>query len=201
MATRRFGHVNDARRFIVERLSDPALLGRNGLNLRQAIYVLPYDPKQEESARDLIKAIIQTDLPANNVHAVDVNLYDIVLDYLDREGVWEPLTAAEPDCTRSEIIMMLQDAVSAKDVIAPAVNERMVSESDADLFFITGVGETFPYVRTHTVLQNLDTGRPVVLVFPGRFEQSNDGSTSLDILDIDQGTTGGFYRATNVFDL
>lgn len=201
MATRRFGHVNDARGFIVERLSDPALLGRNGLNLRQAIYVLPYDPRQEEGARDLIKAIIQTDLPANNVHAVDVNLYDIVLDYLDREGIWGPLTAAEPDCTRSEIIMMFQDAVSAKDVIAPAVNERMASESDADLFFITGVGETFPYVRTHTVLQNLDTGRPVVLVFPGRFEQSDDGSTSLDILDIDQGTTGGFYRATNVFDL
>ena len=67
--------------------------------------------------------------------------------------------------------------------------------------FITGVGETYPYVRTHTLLQEMNATKPVVLVFPGRFERRSDGSTSLNILNLDQGTTGGYYRATRVFDL
>lgn len=201
MARTYFKHINDARSFIVDKLSDPALLGREGLSLHQSIYVLPYDPRQEENARDLVRVITTNDLPARNVQAVIINLYDIVLNYLDSEDIWGPLVEAEPESTRSDLILMLQDAVSAKDVIAPEVNRLMGESPDADLFFITGVGETFPYIRTHTVLQNLDAKKPIVLVFPGSFLQSSDGSTSLGILDIDQGNTGGFYRATNVFDL
>jgi hypothetical protein len=201
MARTNFKHINDARQFIVDKLSDPALLGREGLSLHQSIYVLPYNPRQEESARDLVRAITANDLPARNVQAVVINLYDIVLNYLDSEEIWGPLEKAEPDADRSDLILMLQDSVSVRDVIAPEVNRLMEERSDADLFFITGVGETFPYIRTHAVLENLNARKPVVLAFPGSFSQAPDGSTSLSILDIDQGITGGFYRATNIFDL
>ena len=41
----------------------------------------------------------------------------------------------------------------------------------------------------------------MVLVFPGRYEQHSDGSTALNILGLTQASTGGYYRATRVFDL
>lgn len=200
--TRKFDHIGspEARSFIVDRLSDDALLGRSGYTMRQSTYVLPYQPKQQSYARDLIAAICSEDLPNRGVKAIAVNLYDTVLDFLDEQGMWEPLCEAEGTATRDELIMMLQDTISVSEVIRPSV-ESMIEESGCDLAFITGVGETFPYVRTHTLLGELETAKPVVLVFPGEYRQGSDGSTSLDILNIPSAANGGYYRATSVFDL
>ncbi|HJG30546.1 MAG TPA: DUF1788 domain-containing protein [Collinsella ihuae] len=200
--TRRFDHIGspEARAFIVERLSDDALLGRGGYTMRQATYVLPYLPSQREYARDLVAAICAEDLPNRGVRPIHINLYDIVLGFLDQQDMWEPLCEAEQSASRDELIMMLQDTVSVSDVIRPAVEKRII-ESGCDLAFISGVGETFPYVRTHTLLGELDSDKPVVLVFPGEYRQNTDGSTSLDILSIPSAANGGYYRATNVFDL
>lgn len=198
---REFDHINDARSFIVEKLSQDSLLGRSGYTMRNALYILDYKPEQEPYAKDLVAAICASDLPAHSVTPLIVNLYDIVLAYLDEQDMWEPLVEAEPDASREELIMMLQDTVSVRNVIAPAVNEAIERSPEADIVFITGVGETYPYVRTHTLLQEMQTTKPVVLVFPGRFERGSDGSTSLKILGLDQGTTGGYYRATRIFDL
>lgn len=114
--------------------------------------------------------------------------------------MWEPLCEAEQTATRDELIMMLQDTISVSDVIKPAV-EAAIDDSACDIAFITGVGETFPFVRTHTLLGEIETDKPVVLVFPGEYRQNADGSTSLDILNIPSEANGGYYRATNVFDL
>ena len=200
--TKMFDHIGspEARAFIVERLSDDALLGRSSYTMRQSTYVLPYPPAQSAYARDLVAAICAEDLPNRGVAAAQVNLYDIVLGFLDEQGMWEPLCEAERDSSRDELIMMLQDTVSVSDVIRPAVEAR-IRESGCDIAFITGVGETFPYVRTHTLLGEIETDKPVVLVFPGEYRQNADGSTSLDILNIPSAANGGYYRATSVFDL
>lgn len=200
--TRKFEHIGlpEARKFIAERLSDDTLLGRSGLTMRESTYVLPYEPAQRQSARELIAALVSDELPSRGVSATVVNLYDIVLKFLDEQSMWEPLCDAEESVSRNEIIMMLQDTVSVADVICPTVEEQ-ITESGCDIAFITGVGETFPYVRTHSLLSDIEIEVPVVLVFPGQYRQSPDGSTSLDTLGIPSSANGGYYRATNVFDL
>lgn len=199
--SREFSHINDARGFIVDKLSDDALLGRNGYMMRQGLYILDYDPEQQAFAADLIHVICGDDLPSRGVTSVEANLYNIVLEYLDEQDLWQPLIEAEPEIPREDLIMMLQDTVSVSEVVAPAVNGAIAREPGADIAFITGVGETYPYIRTHTLLEELSSPVPVVVVFPGRFERRSDGSTSLNILGLDQGSTGGYYRATRVFDL
>lgn len=200
--TRKFDNIASAecREFIVGRLTDPALLGRDGYLMRHNHYVLPYKPSQESFAKDLIHVISHTDLPAHDVKAANINLYDIVLDYLDEQDLWQPLCDAESGNSRDELIMMLQDTISVADVLKPAVEEA-VRESGCDVAFITGVGETYPYVRSHTLLKDLDVSIPVVLVFPGEYRRLSDGNTSLDILNILSDDNGGNYRTTCVFDL
>ena len=77
--TREFNHINDARTFIVEKLSEDSLLGRGSYMMRNALYVLDYKPEQEPFAKDLVKAICESDLPSRSVRPLIVNLYDIVL--------------------------------------------------------------------------------------------------------------------------
>lgn len=196
-----FDHISQARQFIVDRLSDDALLGRGGRLLRQGLYLLPYEPSQEEDAMELMNAIVKFDLPARNVRAHVIDIYQIVLDHLDEIGLWDAVCGVEGQIPRADMVVMLQDAASVKNDIAPAVNAQIEAHPEADVFFIRGAGETFPYVRTHAVLGLVETRRPVVLWFPGTYERSLDGSPTLNILNIEQGNTGGHYRATNVFDL
>ena len=200
---RTFEHIAsaEARQFIGDRLSDDTLLGRNGYTMRQGLYILNYKPSQERFARDLVKVLSEQDLPARGVQALVINLYDIMLAHLDEQGLWDALIEAEQDAERDDLAIMMQDTVSVSEVIMPAVHAKISAAPEADLVFITGVGETFPFIRTHAVLAELETSKPVVLMFPGRYEQRPDGSTALNILDIEQGNSGGYYRATNVFDL
>ena len=199
--TKHFDHISQARGFIVDRLSDDALLGRGGRLLREARYLLPYQPDQEEEAADLMRAISEVDLPPKNVTAHTINLYRIVLEYFDETGYWEAFVESEPELDRLEMVIMLQDAASVRDVIAPGINAEIEAHPEADIFFVHGVGEVFPYVRTNAVIGLISTNKPVVVWFPGTYERQLDGSPSLNILDIEQGNTGGHYRATNVFDL
>ena len=196
-----FDDITEARKIIVERLSDDALLGRGGRLLREGKYLLPYSPAQEDAAQDLMRAIVKVDFPARNVQAHIIDLYQIVLDHLDSSGYWEAVCSVEGVLPRRDMVMMLQDAASAEHVIAPKVNEEIEAHPEADIFFIHGTGEIFPFVRTNKVIGMVSSRKPVVLWFPGTYERTVDGSPTLNILNIEQGNAGGHYRATNVFDL
>ena len=198
---REFDHISDARQFIVDRLSDDALLGRGGRLLREGKYLLPYDPAQEDAAIDLMEAIVNNELSARNVRVLIVDLYQIVLDHLDASGYWDAICEVEGQISRVDMIAMLQDAASVEHVIAPRVNEKIEAHPEANIVFIHGAGEIFPYVRTNKVIGLLSVRKPVVLWFPGTYDRALDGSPTLNILNIEQGNTGGHYRATNVFDL
>lgn len=196
-----FDHISQARQFIVDRLSDDALLGRGGRLLREARYLLPYPPAQEDEAMGLMRAICDVELRANGVTVHTIDLYRIVLDYFDEAGFWDVFVASEPEVDRLDMVIMLQDTASVREVIAPAVNAEIEAHPEADIFFIHGIGAVFPYVRTNSVIGLISARRPVVVWFPGTYERTLDGSPSLNILNIEQGNTGGHYRATNVFDL
>jgi hypothetical protein len=196
-----FNHINEARGFIVEKLSSDTLLGRNSFKMYESKYVIDYKPQQALDAELLAQAIATGELATGGVRVATVNLYDLVLEHLDAEGLWKVIEERESELDPAAIIETLQASASVEQVIIPRVREELEKAGAHDLVFITGVGETFPYIRTHWVLDALTTEKPVVLWFPGTYKKNPDGSSSLDILDIHQGTGGGYYRATNLFDL
>ncbi len=75
-------------------------------------------------------------------------------------------------------------------------------ERTFDVMFITGVGEVFPYIRSHNVLNNLQStaqDRPTVMFFPGTYTQSLETGASLDLFGVLHDDK--YYRAFNIFDV
>ena len=178
------------------------LSGREVLDSAQSLtgpssFILPYDPAEAEAASEVRAALI-TDLAARGIRAVDANIYDIALRVLDEEELYDELVELEPTIDKTRFTDALKDAVDIEDEIVPRVKELAAG---ADLLFISGVGECFPFIRIHQLLENLSAGVPVITFFPGDYRVNADGSTTLDILDIPQGQGGGFYRARNIYDL
>ena len=76
-----------------------------------------------------------------------------------------------------------------------------LAQVEFDIFFLTGIGEVFPYIRSHNVLNNLQsvvTGRPMLMFFPGRYEQSDTLGSSLVLFG--QLKDDQYYRAKNILE-
>jgi len=75
----------------------------------------------------------------------------------------------------------------------PLINEK-IKDSEAKVYFLTGIGLVFPYIRSHNVLNNLQNiakEAPTVAFFPGDY---NGHTLNLFGLLKDD----NYYRAFNI---
>ncbi len=169
-----------------------------GLGNEVPFFICPY--RQEESVemgrtqRQLINRLAQ-----NGVRVLEVNLYDTSVDLLRRRGIWDQVLEIESTVSKEEILELLQGTLDPEAHLIPEITFRM-SQGAFDVMFITGVGEVFPYIRSHNVLNNLQStakDKPTVMFFPGAYTHSLEQGASLDLfgrLHDDK-----YYRAFNVF--
>lgn len=174
-------------------------LQMEGLGNEVPFFIYPYAP---EDALEVAKAKkrIKNRLGNAGIRVREVNLYDLSVEILKERGVWERVLAAEPDTEKDDFREMLQGMLDPQIHIATAIRAKL-EDGDFDIFFLTGIGEVFPYIRSHNVLNNLQsvvTGKPMLMFFPGRYEQSDTLGSSLVLfgrLKDDQ-----YYRAKNILE-
>ncbi|WP_454084336.1 DUF1788 domain-containing protein [Georgenia sp. Marseille-Q6866] len=170
-----------------------------GLSNEVPFFIYPYPP---EAALEVaqVKKRVKNKLSQSGITLREVNLYDLSVEILKERGVWERVLAAEPEMDKDDFREMLQGMLDPQLHLAPAIRSR-VEDGAFDIFFLTGIGEVFPYIRSHNVLNNLQsvvTGKPMLMFFPGRYEQSDTLGSSLVLfgrLKDDQ-----YYRAKNILE-
>jgi hypothetical protein len=180
-------------------LSSKRFLQMEGLSNEVPFFIYPYDP---EDALEVAKSKkrIKNRLSNKGIEVREINLYDLSVEILKKRGVWDRLLALEPEQDKGDFRDLLQGMLDPQLHIAPAIRVKL-AERDFDIFFLTGIGEVFPYIRSHNVLNNLQsvvTGRPMLMFFPGRYEQSDTLGSSLVLfgrLKDDQ-----YYRAKNILE-
>ena len=170
-----------------------------GLGNEVPFFIYPFDPTDAlEVAQS--KKRLKNKLSARGVTVFEINLYDLTVEILRERGAWERLVAIEPDQDKADFRELLQGMLDPGDHIAPAIRNRLASQT-YDVFFLTGIGEVFPYIRSHNVLNNLQSiaaEKPMLLFFPGKYEQSDTLGSSLVLfgrLKDDQ-----YYRAKNILE-
>lgn len=172
------------------RLADEGFLNNRGLGNEVGIYTFCYDPSLELEVRELVRTI-ENDaedgvLPCR---IVERNLYDILLDYCDSEDIYEDALEMEREEGQKALFEELS-GFSPRDYARAVMNGM----EDADVLFITGVGEAYPFVRAHSVMDNIQPligSLPVVVFYPGRF-------TGQTLSLFGRLEDGNYYRA---FDL
>lgn len=180
-------------------LSGKRFLQMEGLGNEVPFFIYPYPP-EDALAVAQIKKRVKNKLSHKGINVREVNLYDLSVEILKERGVWERVLAAERDQDKEDFRELLQGMLDPQLHLAPAIRAK-VDDSDFDIFFLTGIGEVFPYIRSHNVLNNLQsvvTGKPMLMFFPGRYEQSDTLGSTLVLfgrLKDDQ-----YYRAKNILE-
>jgi len=136
-------------------LSGKRFLRMEGLSNEVPFFIYPYAP---EDALEVAKSKkrIKNRLGNAGIRVREVNLYDLSVEILKERGVWERVLAAEPDNDKDDFREMLQGMLDPQIHIAPAIRAK-IEDGEFDILFLTGIGEVFPYIRSHNVLNNLQS--------------------------------------------
>ncbi|MEU4177531.1 DUF1788 domain-containing protein [Streptomyces sp. NPDC026589] len=180
-------------------LSGKRFLQMEGLGNEVPFFIYPHDPEDALVVAGAKKRI-KNRLANKGIEVREINLYDLSVEMLKERGVWDRLLALEPEQDKADFRELLQAMLDPQLHIAPAVRAKL-AEGNFDILFLTGIGEVFPYIRSHNVLNNLQsvvTGKPMLMFFPGRYEQSDTLGSSLVLfgrIKDDQ-----YYRAKNILE-
>lgn len=169
-----------------------------GLGNEVPFFICPFKPQEAVEVGRMIKQLINR-LTQDGVRVLEINLYDTSIELLRRRSIWEQILEMETSVTKDEIKELLQGVLDPERHLVPEIADRMNHE-DFDVMFITGVGEVFPYIRSHNVLNNLQSTakeKPTVMFFPGAYTHSLESGASLDLFD--KLHDDKYYRAFNIY--
>ena len=180
-------------------ISSQRFLRMEGIGKEVPFFVVPYCPT-EHLEIEAIRGQLINKLRHQGIRVLEINLYDLSKELMQVLGDWDYWMEKESTVSKAELEKELQNLTDAETKLAPAI-ARKISESEFDVLFLSGVGEVFPYIRSHTVLNNLQSvakSHPMVMFFPGDYSHSLEDGASLDLfgrLHDDK-----YYRAFNIFE-
>jgi hypothetical protein len=137
-------------------------------------------------------------LEQKGVRVLAINLYDLCLELLAKRGLLDRVLNSETQFGKDQLRDLLQGVLDPQNHLVPAIGEK-IKDSQFDILVMSGIGEAFPYVRSHNVLNNLQSvakDQPTVMFFPGTYAHSLATGASLDLfgrLHDDK-----YYRAFNI---
>lgn len=184
---------------LVKTISSKRFLAMEGVGNDVPFFICPYHPIETLEMYNAIESL-SIQMQHRGVKVERINLYDLCISILKQEeGLWEAIVDQEPEHSREEWLEQFQMLFDAESHLAPAIFENMQGKV-YDVLFLEGVGEVYPYVRTHALLENLAkylNSRPLIMFFPGEYEQTLNTGASLRLFEFLP--PDKYYRALNIY--
>jgi hypothetical protein len=182
---------------LVAVMSGKRFLNMEGLSGEVPFFIYPYEPADAPEIASS-KQRIKTKLSQQGIAVFEINVYDLAVELLHERGVWDDLIAMEPITPKDDFREGLRSMLDPGDDLAPAIRAKLKSQP-FDIFFLTGIGEVFPYIRSHNLLNNIQkiaSDKPMLMFFPGRYEQSQTLGSSLVLFGVMKDDQ--YYRAKDI---
>lgn len=154
-------------------------------------YIFDYNPQDEFTIRNEVKK-----LKSRNPNIIEFDLYEMMLEIIDQQGYMQDVIEAEKDYDKQHLLSeIFQPILSVEEDDNEFLeNFKAVNDDGTKIILVTGVGKSYPVIRSHTILNNLQNifkRNPVVMMYPGRYETKKTMTLRLfDRLDDDN-----YYRA------
>lgn len=133
-------------------------------------FISTYHPEQE---LEIVKAIrgLKNRLENIGINILELNLYDISIAILNEELGEGEIFELEKQMDKDEFKDALQSVLDIHEVLMPNI-QSLIKASSAQIYFLTGVGSVYPFIRSHNILNNLQNiakEAPTIMFFPGKY--------------------------------
>jgi len=177
-------------------LSSVNNLNKNKTAGDMKFFIFDYDPKAELRIRNEISKIKNA-----NAEIILFDLYDMMIDIIQENGYFDTIKAMEKEYDKALLLQEVFQPMLALEQTGNAILDRFantISDDGTHIVLIVGVGKSFPIIRSHTILNNLQSifkKNPVVMIYPGRFSARKGHLKLFDRLDDDN-----YYRAFPIIE-
>lgn len=155
-------------------IKQPSFRENKGLGNEVGYYVFDYPAEQELVVRERIQYMKAKN--SKGIYGFDLvvfDLYDIVIDLLEREGFLEQCVKFEKKNGMERIVRAVGNLLQVNDNESLIVKHIQENTPQNAVIFLVGVGKCYPLLRSHKVLNNLHQAIdrvPVVMFYPGKYD-------------------------------
>jgi hypothetical protein len=173
-------------------ISKQGFLNKESLGGEIPFFISAYNAKQEIQVRESI-GLLKNKLSNHGIEVLEINLFELSCELLESNGGLERMYMVERAKGSQKFLRALQSALNIHEVLLPKIRE-IIESSNSQVYFLTGIGLVFPFIRSHNILNNLQSvakESPTVAFFPGDY---NGHTLNLFGLLKDD----NYYRAFNI---
>lgn len=173
-------------------------LTNRGLGNEVGYYIFDYDPRDELLVREHVDYLENQNSSVVDGFTLQVfNLYKIMMElleskkYLNIISQWEKKHDIMFVATRINRLLKMEEFNDSEMYFTDYIMHRVESNS---VVILTGIGEIYPLVRAHSILNKMHlvyTKRPVIMMYPGEYDRLR-----LTILDTNR--DANYYRAFRI---
>ena len=147
-------------------ISSKQFLSMQGLNNEVPFFICPYNSEQAVDMKRLYSQLCKK-LDQKSIKVLEINLYDLCIEMLSDRNLPHRIFEKEHSMPKSQIRETLKNTLDPERHLVPLISAK-VDKNEFDVLFLTGIGEVFPYIRSHNVLNNLQSSakeKPTVMFF------------------------------------
>lgn len=173
-------------------ITHPKFLSMESLGGEIPFWISTYAPSQENDINNEIKNLINK-LKNEGIEPLLINLFELSVEIVDQKIGLEKMYKTEKRKTKGRFKKALESTINIHERLIPQIKEQVV-EVGPHLLLINGVGASFPFIRSHNVLNNLQSAVkdiPTVMFFPGEYN-----GKSLNLFG--KLKDDNYYRAFNI---
>ena len=177
---------------IYEVVGSDSFLSMNSLNGEIPFWIAPYDATTNNQVEMEVKQL-ETKLLNSGIKPLSIDLFKLSCEIIDTHIGMEKIFEVEVKKDKEKFRKALQSTINIHERLIPKIVE-LINESKPQFLMIKGVGSVYPFIRSHTVLNNLQSAVkdiPTLMFFPG--EYSGQSLNLFGLLKDDN-----YYRAFNI---
>ena len=144
------------------------LLEGKGTSNEENIRIFCYEPQNEMVVRHFVNQL-ETD-QSLACHLIVCNLYKTFLSICEDMDIIDEIPEMEETEGSAYLLEQLNSAITNREF---AEKIQYKPHAKGDVLMLTGVGEVFPFVRIHNLLEALQpyfSDIPIVVMYPGEFD-------------------------------
>lgn len=163
-------NINSRLEKIADKIKEDKFIKGRGLGNEISFYIFDYDPKHELVVRDHVKTLKRMfRREMYNRRIIEFDLYKMLLEIAKEKRIYDSIFDMEKNQGSEELFKALT-AFAKPEVFLDRIQRDI---GDHNVVFITGIGKIYPFVRSHTILNNLQEKIdkiPVIMFYPGEYD-------------------------------
>ena len=164
--------LNERLNKILPRLITDEFLSGSGIGNEIAFYIFDYAPEDELKVRDYLKTLLDH-LPKqkHGLKVKHVDLLDFVLAHLESRNLLDK--AKEMQRAKGDEALKKALAGPLHESKLGSIFAVAAQPAEHDLVIVSGIGSVWPLLRSHSLLNNLQSvmgDTPLVMFYPGKYD-------------------------------